>query len=35
MNSAILTADVGTHLKIVTVALFWATAFTIIAILIH
>ncbi len=35
MNSSILTADLGTHLKIVTVALFWATALTIMAILIH
>ena len=35
MNSSIDTADLGTHLKIITVALFWATAITIAAIMLH
>jgi len=35
MNSSIVTADLGTHLKIVMVVMFWATALTITAIMIH
>ena len=35
MNSSLATADLGTHLKIITVALFWATALTIAVIMIH
>jgi len=35
MNSLIAAADLGTHLKIITVALFFATAITITALMIH
>lgn len=35
VNSSIAAADLGTHLKIITVALFWATAITIAAIMLH
>lgn len=35
MNSTIDTADLGTHLKIIAVALFLATALTIAAIMVH
>jgi len=35
MNSSIATADLRTHLKIIAVALFWATALSITVIMIH